>query len=471
MKNKINEEYNKIIKSMLGNESIKNMPLLINDCEVELTFHLFLCNIKDFHKYFISLITKENCNYLEKIYPGIYYPVNIINNDLNAHIMMGNLILKVYDSIYIVIIQNLLNRSISESFFDAYNIFSSKDGLVESIDTNIALIQKRLKSSNIIVNNFRIGERSKTDVRIMYIDDLANKQNVKAVKKILNNISTDAILSSTDIYNYFSKNSLFPSVLETGSPEIVASNIYSGKIAIIIDQVPIAILVPINIFSLLIFDEGKKSSPVFTVYNRLISGILIFLSVFFLGIYAALITYHSKNLTIIMVSELKTSLKGNTTPLIIEFLLLIFLFELLRLSTARSPKNSLQSILGIVGGLLIGQNAVNSGIISSFNLVITAICYISTYAVTSNQRLIFALSILRIIVLLSGLFFGLYGVIITSIILINYLVNKKSLKTDYLAPIAPFFKIDAIKLLLSNKFLKHKYRNKNLHTIDLTKGD
>jgi len=469
--NNIFNEYDELISSMLGNESIKISKLIINDMELEITFHMFLCNIKDFHKYFTSKISIKTYDKLDKIYPGVYYKLSIINNEINAHIMAGNLLLKANDKLYIVIIQNLLNRSISDTIIDAFNIYSSRDGLVESIDTNIALIQKRIKSSNIIVNNYRIGRRSKTDVRIMYISDIANIDNVKKVKKILNSIDTDAILNSTDIYNYFSNKSLFPLVLETGSPEIVSNNLYNGKIAILIDQVPIAIMLPISLFSLITFDEGKKSLFFQTIYSRMFTFLMLFLSIFFLGIYAALITYHSKNLSIVMISEIKTSLKGNTIPLYLELFLLIFLFELLRLSTSRTPKISLQNIIGIVGGILIGQNAVNSGFISSFNLVITAICYISAYAVTSNQRLVSAISILRFIIFISGLFFGLYGLIISSILIINYLSGKYSLSTNYLSPINPLYNSDAIKLFFSEKVFKNKVRNKNFKVNDITKGN
>lgn len=462
--------YNQIIKDLSSNESIVTKKLIINDCDIEITFHNYLCNIKDFNKYFVNKISKDNYKQLETIYPGVYLQVKIINNDIISSVTNGNLLLKVYDEIYIVNIQNILNRAISDNVFDAFNLFSSRDGLIESIETNISLIQKRVKSSNLTINTYQIGKRSKTEIKIMYINDIANKGNVKKVINIIKSINTDAILSSTDIYYYFTKSSIFPMAQETGSPENIASNLYNGKIAILIDQIPVALLLPTTLFSLMLFPEGKKNNPTITIYSRILISIMIFLSIFFLGLYAALITYHSKNLSIVMISEIKTSLKGNTSPLFFEFILLIFLFDLLRMATCRSPKITLQNVLGTVGGLLIGQNAVNSGFISSFNLVIAAICYISTYAITSNQRLITAFSLIRLLILLSGLLFGLYGVLISSIITINYLANKKSLSIDYLAPLSPLFKFDLTKTIFSNKIFKRKLRDTYYNNIDETKG-
>lgn len=463
-------KYKDIITSMLTNEDVQNLEMKINDCLVEITFHRYLCNIKDYHKYFIKKINKETYTELDKVYPGVYYKVSVINDDLIATIMSGNLLIEIYGEIYIVIIQTLLNRSISDSLYDAFNLFGSRDGLIESVETNVALIQKRIKSSNIVIENIKIGRRSKTDVRIMYIKDIANKESVKEVMEKLNSINTDAILTTTNIYNVFTKNNIFPLANETGNPGVIAERLYEGKIAILIDQIPIAITVPTTLTALINQKEGKNSSPLITFYQKSLLFIILFLSIFFLGIYAALVTFHTKNMSLIMISEIKASLRGSTVPLYFEFILIIFLFDLLRLSGSRSPNISLQTVLSTVGGLLIGQNAVNSGFISSFNLVVAAICYISAYGVTSNQRLITTISILRYLILFFGLLMGIGGIIICSIGICCYLAKSKSLSIDYFAPFAPFIKHDFFKNILTNKIFRKKFRDKSLHTNDNTGG-
>lgn len=466
----IENKYQEIIKSMLTNEDIQNLEMIINDCEVEITFHRYLCNIKDYHKYFIKKINKKTFAELDKIYPGVYYKVSVINDDIIATIMSGNLLIDIYGEIYIVIIQTLLNRSISDSLYDAFNLFGSRDGLIESVETNVALIQKRIKSSNIVIENMKIGRRSKTDVRIMYIKDIANKESVKEVMNRLDSINTDAILTTTDVYNVFTKNNLFPLANETGNPSVIAERLYEGKIAILIDQIPIAITVPTTLTALINQKEGKNSSPFITFYQKTLLFLILFLSIFFLGIYAALISFHTKNISLIMISEIKASLRGSTIPLYFEFILIIFLFDLLRLSCSRSPNISLQTVLSTVGGLLIGQNAVNSGFISSFNLVVAAICYIAAYGVTSNQRLITTISILRYLILFFGLLMGIGGIIVCSIIICCYLAKSKSLSIDYFSPFAPFNKHDFLKNIFTNKIFRKKFRDKSLHTTDNTGG-
>ncbi len=462
--------YKDIISSMLINEDIKSLELKINDCNVQITFHRYLCNIKDYHKYFIRKINKETYHELDKIYPGVYYKVSSINEDIVTSIMAGNLLIDVYGELYNVIIQTILNRSISDSLYDAFNLFGSRDGLIESVETNIALIQKRIKSSNVIIEEIKIGKRSKTDVRVMYIRDIANKENVKEVMKHLNSINTDAILTTTDIYNIFTKNNLFPLANETGNPSIIAERLYEGKIAILIDQIPVAITVPTTLSALINQKEGKNSLPLITFYQKSLLFIMLFLSIFFLGIYAALVTFHTKNMSLIMISEIKASLRGSTIPLYFEFILIIFLFDMLRLSGSRSPNISLQTVLSTVGGLLIGQNAVNSGFISSFNLVVAAICYIAAYGVTSNQRLITTISILRYIILFFGLVMGIGGIILATIIISCYLSKSKSLSVDYFSPLAPYVKHDFIKNILTNKIFRKKFRDKSLNTTDNTGG-
>ena len=140
------------------------------------------------------------------------------------------------------------------------------------------------------------------------------------------------------------------------------------------------------------------------------------------------------------------------------------------MATSRTPTTSLQTILGTVGGLLIGHNAVNSGFISSFNLVIAALCYVSTYAITNNQRLITAFSLLRILLLISSFIFGLFGFLIVSILIISKLTTSKSLSIDYFSPISPIINKDIQRNLFSNHKFKLKLRDISLKQIDITKG-
>jgi len=273
-------------------------------------------------------------------------------------------------------------------------------------------------------------------------------------------MNIEVINSIKDLSNVFEKYSLFPSTAEIGSPEIAVQDILDGRIVILVDQIPIALTVPVDLTYFMTLKEGKHNKPINTIYGRILSVLCLFISCYFLGIYAAFVNYHTDSLSLIAISEIKSSLRGSTLPLYLEFIFLIFLFDLLKLASSKSPNATLQNVIVTVGGLLIGQNAVNSGFISSFNLVVTAITYISSFAITNNQRFVNAISIVRLIVLLSGMFLGMLGVIASIIIISCSLSKQKVLNTTYLSKIVPLNKDRLIKFFIGKNFFNKSLKSR-----------
>ena len=467
----LNERLNKLITN--NNFILKEIN--INNLKVNICFHRFLADVKQFNKFFMDRINENNYQKLDLIYPGVYYKIYSIDDDINNLITNGNIFIEINDYLYFINMQNNFNRSISESILEPTNIYGARDGFTESIEMNISLIQRRIKCSTFNYQRLLIGKRSQTDIYVLYIEDICNKKHINQVIDILKRINIDAVQSIKDITNAFEKktskmNYLFPTTSEIGTPELAATNLYEGRVVILINHFPVAIVLPVDITYFVTLKENYYTTPTITLKYRIIFYILFFLSVFFLGTYAAIINFHTKNVSLIVISEIKASLQGTTLPIFLEFIFIIFLFDILRLATTKSPNINIQNIIVIVGGLLIGQNAVNSGFISAFNLVITAISYISCYALTSNQRFIMSLRLLRIAILLSGLTLGILGVIVASIISIFIMSKNRSLDTPYLAPLLPFIKSDFIKTFLSKNFYKKFKRNKDLETIDDTRG-
>ena len=321
------------------------------------------------------------------------------------------------------------------------------------------------------MNNIIVGKRSNTTVNVLYINDIANKYNVSSVREKIENLNIDTLYSVNDIIYLFEKNSLFPLTAEVGSPDLVAQALNEGEICILIDQIPVAIILPVDIFHFLTLKEGNYAKPALVIYSRFFTFFCLFVSINFLAIYAAILSYHTNSLSLIAISEIKSSLKGSTLPLFLEFIFLNFLFNLLRLAATKSPNINIQNVIITVGGLLIGQNAVNSGFISSFNLVIAAITYISAYAITKNQRFITAIGVVRIIVLFVGMFLGLFGVLLSMIITLFYLSNLNSLQTSYLYSVAPYNKSQFKELFLGKRIFTNKKRDSAYQPFDKTKGE
>ncbi len=458
------------INKMMKNINIISLEPEINNIKCKIVFHKYLADLKTFNKYFTQKINIDSFNKLDTIYPGVFYKTNMLENELSEAIFSGNIFLVINNIYYLVICQTNMNRSISDSIIEPNNIMGSRDGFIESIETNVSLIQRRIKSPCLVVDKIQIGKRSNTTVNVLYIDDIIDKNIVIEIKNKLESVVIDSFQSLNELSYIFEKNSLFPLSAEIGSPDLAVQELMEGRAVVLVDQLPVALTLPVTISYFFSLKEGKHAKPLTTLYSRFLIGLCLFFGVYFLGIYAALITHHTNTFSLIIISEIKSSLQGSTLPIFMEFFFLTFLFEILRMSSSKSPNINLQNVIITVGGLLIGQNAVNSGFISAFNLVIIAISYICTYAITNNQRFITSLSILRMILLLSGLLLGIYGFLLSLIIVTFYLSKKMSIKTPYFEPISPFIKDDFIKLFMGNKIKKRIKRDYFLKTNDNTKG-
>jgi len=460
----MNEKMKNLLTELKNNANVKILEFSQNNIKGKIIFHIFLSNIKLFNAYFKDKINSDNVSNLDKVYPGVYYKANFITSEVLSSIFNGNVYLILEENShlipYSVICPQALGRSISDSIHEPSNLVGSRDGFIESIETNQSLIQRRIKSENLITERLLIGKKGNTIVNIIYLKEKINDNFIKEIIDKINIMNIEVINSIKDLSNVFEKYSLFPSTAEIGSPEIAVQDILDGRIVILVDQIPIALTVPVDLTYFMTLKEGKHNKPINTIYGRILSVLCLFISCYFLGIYAAFVNYHTDSLSLIAISEIKSSLRGSTLPLYLEFIFLIFLFDLLKLASSKSPNATLQNVIVTVGGLLIGQNAVNSGFISSFNLVVTAITYISSFAITNNQRFVNAISIVRLIVLLSGMFLGMLGVIASIIIISCSLSKQKVLNTTYLSKIVPLNKDRLIKFFIGKNFFNKSLKSR-----------
>lgn len=462
-----------ILNNITNNINIFKLHLQIDNIACTIYLHKDLANINEFNKYYIKKINKNNITNLDNEFPSTFEKVGEITiNSISNLIFTGNIVLEIDDEniLYKISLSKVPERSPSESLLDPANVYGSRDGLVEDINKNLSLIQRKLKADNLKIEELVIGERTKTSVDVLYIDDIAAKKNVKEVIDKLTKINIASTLNINTIAYQFTKKSLFPLVGETGSPETIANYLLKGKIIILIDQIPIAVVLPISIDYFTTSSDETTSPAFYTIYMKLVTYFLLFFSIFFLGIYVAAINYHSNTLSLILISEIKVTARGTTIPLAAEIIFTLILFEILKMSNTKTPSSSIQNVIVIVGGLLIGQNTVNSGFIGSFNLIITAICYLSTFGVTNNQHLIISFSILRLILLISSILMGLYGFLIATMFVIMYMKNLYSLHTPYLSPFSPLSPHEILQSFLPIDAVKKKSRPKSLDPIDKDYG-
>lgn len=310
-----------------------------------------------------------------------------------------------------------------------------REGFVEDINVNLGLIRKRLKTPNFSVVKEIIGERTNTEVAICYIDDIADKAVVKEIISKLKNIKIDAILDSYYIQSILESrsNTTFKQVGNTEKPDIAVAKMLEGRIAIIVDGSPMVLTVPFIFIESLQNADDYYTFPAKASYVRIIRFLGLIIAISLPGIYVAMQSYHYKVLPINFLLSLMSSIQGISFPPILEILFVLFLFEILNEASIRMPKY-LGMALSIIGALILGNTAVEAGIITSPSIVVVAISGITLYIVPDQAN---ECGLLRTLFTIAGGVAGFFGIILCFMILTTYLADITCFKAPYLAPYAP----------------------------------
>lgn len=435
--------YDVVRKKYQDLEHYKFANLTINDLKATILFIKGMIDIKYFYAHILPYINKDNYQTLDQSFNGICSNLTIHTlNNVDYLLSSGNLIL-IFENeknefyYYHLPLMNMPARSITESQLDPANLFQARDGLVESASTNLLLIKNRIKSPDLIVEKYLLGEISKTDTYLLYLSKYKKENYIKTIQETLTKASPQAVCNVNSVSCLFEKGCIFPLTNCSGSPEILSEYLLKGKAVIIVDGNPIAIILPGLFFNFTTAKDEIDSPKYFSIFKRILVVICLFFSIFFLGFFIALMNFHSNALSLRLIASIKITERGTILPMPIEILIVLFFFELYNLSTSRSPLGYIQNVIVLFGGIFIGQNAVTSGFIGSLILLLTSICYISGFAVSNNPRFVTSISILRVFLLILCSLFGFIGFFIGSAIIIYYLFSLKSVGVPYLSPFMP----------------------------------
>ncbi len=379
---------------------------------------------------------------LNNLSPGLVSTINIRNdNSYDRLLGQGNVLLLKDKKEYSIFLSFISKRNPQDSLIDPSNLVGSRDGFNELLADNRNLVRKRIKSSDLVFIEYQIGKLTKTELNLVYIDKLANYSALNIIKKILNNNFDKNITSIIDLNKIFTpKQKLVPIYEITGNPETVANALLNGRIILMIDNSPNCLILPTSLFELT-ENINETNSPTYsTIFNRIFILIFMFISLFSLGLFIVLSCHHPEALTTIFIANLQLTERGTTFPLFLEIIIVLILFEFYRQLTSRSPLSFVQNIIIIFGGIFIGQNAIESSLIGSISILIASLSFVSSFAVTNNPFLITSFSIFRFLILIMSYILGIIGFIISSIIVIDYLINLETFNKPYLSPFIPFDK-------------------------------
>ncbi len=315
-----------------------------------------------------------------------------------------------------------------------------REGFVESLPVNISLMRRKLKSPDLIFEQMTVGKISKTPVALCYIKGIVNPKLVKKLKKKISKIDVDAILDSSYLSKFLCEHkfSIFKQLGNTEKPDILAGKILEGRIAIFVDGSPIALTVPY----LLVEDFQSPSdyynssySATVARYIRLLSVVIALLAP---SLFVAAELFHLQLIPLSFLLTIVNSIKGIPLSPSYEMFFSLLIFEILNEASVRMPKY-VGMVVSIVGGLVLGETAVNAGIISAPTLMIIALSGICLYTVPELEQ---TFSVLRIVFLVVAGSLGLYGILICIALLITYLVSFECFSTPILAPFSPLIPQD-----------------------------
>lgn len=316
-------------------------------------------------------------------------------------------------------------------------VLGPKEAFIESMTQNINLIRKRLPIKELKVEEYAVGTLSKAKVAILYIDGLAHPENISTVKQRVADIDFDFITDSTFISKFLKDQtfSLFPQLLLTERPDRASAVLSEGKIVIMVDGSPEALIGPTTLVEFLISFEDYYADWFVATFLRCIRLFSVIFSISISAAYVAVVTYHYQLIPRDLLNILITSRREIPFPPILEALILEIMIEILREAGARLPTKIGQTI-GIVGGIVIGTASVDAGLTSNVLLILVAMAALASFT-TPIYQMGNTIRLLRFPFLLFAYLWGLPGIAFCGCVLFVHLLRATSLGRPYLEPFYP----------------------------------
>ncbi|MBW7453529.1 spore germination protein [Paenibacillus sepulcri] len=328
-------------------------------------------------------------------------------------------------------------RNVSEPITQAV-VRGPMEAFNENLRTNTALVRRKIRDPQLWMEERHIGKVTQTSVAIMYLKNIANDKIVEEVRTRLDRIDIDGILESGYIEELIQDKTLSPfaTIYNSERPDTIAAGILEGRVAILIDGTPFVLLVPALFAQFFQSAEDYAQRADVSTLLRLIRYLAFFISLLAPAMYIAITTFHQEMLPTDLLINLAAQRDGVPFPAFIEALLMEITYEILREAGVRMPRTVGQAV-SIVGTLVIGQAAVEAGIVSSVMVIIVSITAISSYVIPATSMSI-SVRMLRFILMGLGASFGLFGILAGIIVLILHLCSLRSFGIPYMSPFAPF---------------------------------
>lgn len=398
-----------------------------------------LCSTQFISEYVVTPLGKKDykCWSVEDVIPNVL-GINIANyakdvEDAILHVLSGDVVLLFNDHEKIIYceVKGFVRRGVGIPVTESV-VKGPREGFTELFVDNVSLIRRKIKNSDLKFEPIYVGNRSQTVVCISYIKGIAPDYLIDHVKEIVNKLDLKFILDTNYIEDALrKKKSVFDTVGYTEKPDEVAAKMLEGRVAILVDGTPFVITVPYFFLENFQAPDDYYLNKYFVNFTRVIRWIAFFLATFMPGLYVAILTHHFALIPSLFVFRLAVSRAGVPLPTIVEVLLMMLAFQLIKEAGLRLPQ-PIGGAMSIVAGLILGDAVVGAGIASRITIIVVAI---STLSYFLTPKLYGAMSIWSLIITIVSSMFGLPGFFIVALVLIAKLADLDTGGYSYLFPL------------------------------------
>ncbi|MDR3599177.1 MAG: spore germination protein [Desulfosporosinus sp.] len=341
------------------------------------------------------------------------------------------------------------NRGVAEPITESI-VKGPREGFSETLRINTSLLRRKIKHPSLRIISLKLGDLTKTDLVVTYIEKVASPDIVSEVFRRLSTIKIDSMLGSGYIEEMIQDNpySPFPQISFTERPDILAGKLLEGKVGIIVDGTPIVLMVPVILTQFLNVNEDYYQRAMVAILSRSIRYIGAFIAILAPSIYIAVTTFHQEIIPTDLLMSISAGRQGVPVPALLEALIMTIVLEILQEAGLRLPK-PIGSTIGIVGALVIGDAAVKAGLVSPLMVIIISLTAIASYAIPTFD-LGLAVRLIRFPFMILAGILGFFGVSVGLYILLIHLLKLRSFGVPYLSPIAPL----RIRALLQDTFVR-----------------
>ena len=314
------------------------------------------------------------------------------------------------------------------------SIRGSREGFTDSIKMNTALIRKRLRSTRVRVKELEQGVRSHTKVDMVYMQDLANPMVLEEIQKRLEAYEIDGVLDSGVIEQLAERKwySPFPQFQTTQRPDRAALAVMEGRVVVLSDNSPVALILPTDFNSFIKTSDDYYNRFEEATFARILRYFAVFFSMALPGLYLAVTNFHTQILPTPLLLSFWEARIGVPFPAALEVILMELSFELLREAGVRLP-GAMGNTIGIVGGLIIGQAAVDANIVSPIVVIVVAFTALCSFSIP-NEEFAFSFRILKFFLIIMSAWLGFFGLLVGLLVILIHLSRLKSCGIPYLMP-------------------------------------